>query len=311
MREELLNNWNIGQIETIELTSEGGGRTWFVKTTSDDEFVLKESDLIRSEREYKYIRGLSKTGIPVASHIKTVDGSWYTETANQKICCLYPKLPGNVIIEHYGEDARRRAQGFGQAIGNLHNQFQKINYVNEHRQMDFIGQLQRWAIPTVEKEETIVDAQIILKIWKDIEPGLTSLCEKVPLQLIHRDAHTSNMLFDAGNLTGFLDFEMVTQGLPIFDVCYCGGCIRVSGFGEPEKGNEWLALFQTLLQGYQEYRSLSHEELKSIFETVIGIELIFLAFWLDKGNNELVKQTERLLIWLENNKNAIKGLETA
>jgi Ser/Thr protein kinase RdoA (MazF antagonist) len=66
--------------------------------------------------------------------------------------------------------------------------------------------------------------------------------------MIHRDAHPSNMLFDGGELTGFLDFEMVTRGLRVFDVCYCGSALLAGGFDEVEKRKQWPELFHSLLQ---------------------------------------------------------------
>jgi len=35
MIEELLKNWNIGEIDTIEPAPQGGGWTWFVKAKSE------------------------------------------------------------------------------------------------------------------------------------------------------------------------------------------------------------------------------------------------------------------------------------
>jgi Ser/Thr protein kinase RdoA (MazF antagonist) len=307
--EALLQKWNIEQIDTIQPTSEGGGRTWFIVTISAGEYVLKASNLVKSTREYKYLSSLSKTGIPVALPLKTIAGDWHVENDNQKIYCLYPKLPGKVITEHYGGGAHRRAKGFGQALGLLHSQFRKMDG-GSNREMDFVGQIQNWAIAAVEKANTFVNAPAITKIWEAIEPELISLCEEVPLQLIHRDAHTSNMLFDEGNLTGFLDFEMVTRGLPLFDICYCGSCLLVSGFENPDKGRKWPTLFHSLLSGYQELCSLTPREHKSIYAVMIGIELIFLAFWVDNNNIKFTKQTENLLFWLENNKGSLKNLKT-
>jgi Ser/Thr protein kinase RdoA (MazF antagonist) len=282
---ELLKKWSIEHIDSIEPTPEGGGRTWFINARSDGNFVLKKSDLVRLKREYKYQNGLSTMCMPVAVPVRTKQGGWYVECDNQEICCLYPKLPGQVITEHYTGNAKERAKGYGRAIGLLHTCFLEMGDDNCDREMDLVEHIREWAIPVIRKGKAIVNASAIERIWEDIEPGLISLCQDVPRQLIHRDAHTSNILLDEGKPKGFLDFEMVTRGQRLFDVCYCGSCILVRGFEYPEKAEKWLAIFQSLVQGYQEHCLLTPSERKHVYEMLVAIELIFTAYWLSKPGN--------------------------
>ncbi len=64
--EELLKRWEIGRIDTIVPTITGGGRVWFVGTVANRNYVLKEADLARSEREHDVVFGLSGTQVPIA-----------------------------------------------------------------------------------------------------------------------------------------------------------------------------------------------------------------------------------------------------
>lgn len=46
--------------------------------------------------------------------------------------------------------------------------------------------------------------------------------QELPRHLIHRDAHTGNMLFEDTGFVGWVDFDHLETNFRIFDVCYCG-----------------------------------------------------------------------------------------
>jgi Ser/Thr protein kinase RdoA (MazF antagonist) len=221
------------------------------------------------------------------------------------ICCLYPRLPGEVATEHYGGDAEKRALGFGQAIGLLHTCFRECADENGYRDIELLEQVEEWAIPRIREEGAMVDCCAIEQIWRDAESELKLLYEELPQQLIHRDAHPFNMLFSAGRLTGFLDFEMVLRGPRVFDVCYCGGAILVEGFEDPEQGQKWPSLFHSLVRGYDKFCPLTASERLALYGVFMAIQLIFLAFWMDRDDKDSARTCERLVYWLATNHNAL------
>jgi len=308
MFRKILKNWDIGAVDAIEPTSEGGGNTWFIKTVADQYFVLKVSDWAYAEREYKFLTGLSQTELPIAAPVLTTAGNWYVDNGKGEIHCLYPKLPGSVIAEHYTGDAKRRAENFGEALGLLHCCLSRLNIADGGREMHLVPQIQKWALPAIEKKKRDIDFLSMESIWGEVEGNLTLLEKEMSLQTIHRDAHPSNMLFEKGQLTGFLDFELVTRGLRLFDVCYCASAILVAGFEDLEKEQQWLELCQSLLQGYQRQQSLKAIECKCVYEILVAIELIFIAFWLQNNHLAQALQLEKLIAWLEKHKSAINGL---
>jgi len=302
---QLLQEWNIDRIDVIEPTPSGGRRTWFVRTAAKRSFVLKKSDLTRSERECNALLALSKTEIPVALPVTTVEGDWYVESHRGEIYCLYPRLPGCVVTEHYAGDAWRRATGFGRAIGFLHTCLLECDDVNGYQEMDLDEQVGEWAIPRIRQGGTMVDACAIEQIWQDARSELKPLCNELPRQLIHRDAHPSNMLFSAGRLTGFLDFEMIRRGPRVFDVCYCGSSILVEGFEDSEKGQKWPSLFHSLVRGYEEFCPLTATERLAVYGVFVSIGLLFMAFWLDTHDRDAARMNESLLFWLATNRDAL------
>ncbi len=302
---EFLEKWHIGPVVAIEPTP-FGGKTLFVTTDDNECFILKEThDRARSQREYALLCELSQAGVSVPLPIPAVDGDWYAVDNEGQAFWLYPKLPGKVFAEHYAGDAEQQAEALGRAIGFLHGHLQACGDLSGFRDMNLIGQIQEWAIPCICAGKAMVDAEAIEKIWRDVEREFVSLYDDLPKQLIHRDAHPSNMLFDRKKLTGFLDFEMAVKGVRVFDICYCASAILVDGFQDPEKASKWPALFRSLVSGYETFGSLSSSERLAVYGVLVMIELLFTAYWLDTHNEDAARSTERLLHWLSANRETL------
>lgn len=171
--------------------------------------------------------------------------------------------------------------------------------------MAFMTQIEEWAIPRIRKNRTAVNACAIEQIWRGAESELKPLYKELPQQLIHRDAHTSNMLFSAGRLTGLLDFEMVRRGQRVFDVCYCGSSILDEGFEDSDKRQKWPSLFYSLVRGYEMFCPLTVSERQAMYGMLVIIELLFIACWLDKHNEDAAKMDELLLYWLATNRDVL------
>ena len=132
-----------------------------------------------------------------------------------------------------------------------------------------------------------------------------SLYSELPKQLIHRDPNPANMLYDKGQLTGFVDFDMVVRGPRIFDVCYCGSSILVSGFQDSAKLEKWLGLFRSLVRGYQEVCPLTSSEYLALYGTLAAIQLLFMAFSLETQAEGAARCNASVLSWLSANKELV------
>jgi Ser/Thr protein kinase RdoA (MazF antagonist) len=295
---DFLKNWDIGDVAAIEPIHSYSGKVSLVKTIRNHCYILKEkSNLIQVDQESKLLSSLYEAGAPVAVPIRTVDAKWYT-WAEGKIFCLYPKLPGYVIAEHYAGNAIRRAEMLGKAIGFLHSCFLKCQHINDYADMQLLEQVRNWAIPCIKEHTTILEGNEIEKIWDDIEQEINPVHAELPMQLIHRDLHPANMLFEQDQVTGFIDFEIVVRGPRIFDVCYCGTSLLVSGFPDTEKMQAWPALFHSLLKGYQAVCALHHSELQALHGTLAAIELLFAAFSFETQAEETARCNISVLKWL-------------
>ena len=303
--DDFLGSWNIGNITSIEPIDSYWGKTSLVKTLDGHCFILKEkSNISQMEQESNLLSSLSEVSAPVAVPVRTVDAMWYALNEG-KIFSLYPKLPGEIIGEHYAGNATARAKALGKAIGFLHTCFLKCDVLSGYKDMQLMEQIREWAIPCIREHKTIVDGDSIEKIWQEIEQEMGPLYAELPKQLIHRDPHPANMLFDTGKLTGFVDFEMVVRGPRVFDVCYCGTSLLVSGFPDTEKMHSWPVLFHSLLKGYQEVCPLSSSELLALYGTLAAIELLFAAFSLETQAEGAARCNISVLNWLSANRELI------
>lgn len=299
--EELLGSWNIGNVRAIEPIPSYSGKTLLVSVDKHC-FILKEkSDLSQTEQEFQLLSCLSKVGTPVAVPIRTADGAGYTSSQG-KIFCLYPKLPGKPVVEHYAGNARERARVFGQAIGFLHTCFLKCDSLSGFREMKLIEQIEEWAIPCIRKHRTIIDGDAVERIWAEVSQELEALNCDLPQQLIHRDANPANILFEQGALTGFVDFDMVVRGPRIFDICYCGSSILVSGFEDAARVEKWPGLFHSLLEGYQAVCPLTSPEYLALYGTLAAIQMLFAAFSLETQAKGAAKFNVKVLNWLSANR---------
>jgi Ser/Thr protein kinase RdoA (MazF antagonist) len=125
--------------------------------------------------------------------------------------------------------------------------------------------------------------------------------------LIHRDLHPANMLFDAGRLTGFIEFEWVCGGPRIFDVCYCATSLLVSAFPDPERMQRWPDLLHSLLKGDQTICPFIPAELSALYGTLAAIELLFIAFSLETHADEAAKRNTSILKWLAANRELLSA----
>jgi Ser/Thr protein kinase RdoA (MazF antagonist) len=174
--------------------------------------------------------------------------------------------------------------------------------------MQLLEQIRNWAIPRIKEHTTIFEGIEIEKIWNDVAQGLNSIYAELPKQLIHRDLHPANMLFEQGQVTGFIDFEIVVRGPRVFDVCYCGTSLLVSGYPDVEKMQTWPALFHSLLKGYQEVCSLTTSELRALPSVLAAIELLFAAFSFEAQAEDAARCNISILKWLSTNRELLSVL---
>jgi len=160
--------------------------------------------------------------------------------------------------------------------------------------MDIKSQLKDWAMPVTQKLEPMT-----VGIIKYLDTCFIPIIEDLPHQVIHRDAHPMNMLFEEeeGEVTGLIDFDQVTYGIRIFDPCYCSTAILMQLFKEREQRDQWFQLYSELLMGYQSGIQLTEHEKNALFPVLLSIQFIFIAYFKDIDES-VAKLNIDGLMWL-------------
>jgi Ser/Thr protein kinase RdoA (MazF antagonist) len=303
--ETLLNNWQIGAVEKVEPIESYWGKTRLITAGDGTNYILKEKgDIHKGEREFLLLTQLSQMGAPVPMPLLTRDSTWFARQGD-RIFCLYPRLPGEVFTDHYRANALARALSLGRALGDLHTYLLKVNPLVPFRELHLVDHIGNWALPRIFEGIDPAERSVIEDTWSAIEDEIGPLYDQLPKHIIHRDPNPANFLFQDGRLTGILDFEMAVRGPRIFDPCYCGTSILVSGYPDAIKMQRWPDLFRELIKGYQETHPLTPDEKSSLFSILVMIELQFAAFSLEIGAIEAAQCNLNLVTWLGKNRNQL------
>lgn len=300
---ELLSSWEIDPLHSINVLppseSAPAGNVAFVETESGGCYVLKRrtGQFIRPQ-EYRLLKTLAAAGVPVAVPILTRSGEPYVQVGDECFD-LSPRLAGTVYTDHYAPGALKRAGLIGEAIARLHLGLRRCDAIISMPDMDLPGDMGRCR-PVVcsvwpagqRSPEPILD---------ELEAGLADCFTALPQQLIHRDAHPGNMLFQDGRLSGWIDFELTERGPRLFDLCYCSTSLLMNGLDDPAKRRAWPGLVRGLVAGYGSVSPLTPVERSAIRWIQMAIGVLFIA-WLSCNHYPVVAAKNiEALVWLYQN----------
>ena len=244
-----MKHWGIISPVNITKMKSYNNKTCLVINYKAKKYVLKEKDNIkRIKTEYYLLAELIKYNIPISMLIKTTNNDIFVRY-RKKLYCLYNYIPGKVYKNHYY--AEKKAYNYGKSIALLHKGLKKVN---DHKNFS------------------------IMDLLKDINMSFKSSYIELPKQLIHRDIHPSNMIFYRNKLKGFIDFEIPTYGIKIFDPCYCSTSILTSKFKSKKARKKWINLLLSILKNYNSINRLKRSEINAIFYVLLSIQLLFMAY---------------------------------
>jgi Ser/Thr protein kinase RdoA (MazF antagonist) len=132
--------------------------------------------------------------------------------------------------------------------------------------------------------------------------------DRLPVQLIHRDVHFGNFLFDKGKFSGYIDFDLSQKNIRIFDLCY----FVLSVLSEKEKleinEEKWFDFVRNVFTGYNKTLALTAEEKESAVFVMECIELLFLAYFEGQEDSALAKNTYDVFKFINTNEKRISRI---
>ena len=234
-------------------------------------------------------------GIPVIEYIDTTDGNLYV-VADDKYWCLMKRINGTVFDPFIG-DPKQNGINLGKAVAELHIALKNIENKADAHEVDFYNELTAWIIPELEKGGvSFADG-----VMDSLHTFFERVYKLLPRQLIHRDIHTSNLLFENGILSGYLDFDMSQKNVRIWDVVYLACSQLVENYRDEARLKMWREIFVGILHGYSKLLPLNEDEIKAMPAMFIFDEVLFTAFYSKIGEIETAKCCMEMTSWLHEN----------
>ncbi len=282
MIKEILNEWHFTkEKENVEVLKQISHATWSV----NESFIVKEyEDLNQMQRNIKMHTILLERGIPVPRIVPLVDGSMYYQKED-KFYIATTKLEGKNIVG-IGQMGSKWFYDFGQILAKLHVAFCEVEKEMSIWNNNMLEEMEGWVTQNIDKynPEYLIQSDVYETIFQ-----LRKVYQILPRQLIHRDVHLGNFLFDQKQFSGYIDFDLSQSNIRIFDICYFLLGLLCPNDHNHVGNKEWFGIVKQVVEGYDNVVSLSRVERQAISCVMKNIELLFVAYFLGIGDEKLAK----------------------
>lgn len=289
---DIIQLWNIetGEIKQIYHSA------WEISGN----YVLKAYDNVKGlKHNTQIMKNLRTMGIPTAEIIDLENGEEYA-SEGEKYYILMRKLPGSNIT-----DIRDNKLAFkmGEIIGRLHLALQKMETQLECKDMNLLQEINGWV-----KEEFVkqgwefVKEEVFLQTAKELE----LIYDKLRKQMIHRDVHFGNFLFDNGEFSGYIDFDLTQRNIRVFDICYFLSGLLANEGGSGQSLTDWLETVQAVLSGYESIISLTLVERQAMVCVMKCIELLFVSYFMGIDDLRCAEDAARVYHFIAAHEQEIK-----
>lgn len=289
---QIINEWNIEEKEVKQIYDSA----WKI----GEHVILKiYKDVNILQRNIKMLTLLENMGIPVGGIIPTKNDKNYAKD-DAYYYILTRKLQGNNITDIHKN--MNIASEMGSVLAKLHKAFRECETQDKFWNNSLLKEMKGWVRDVFVKND-----------WKYIEEdkfndtikGLERLYDKLPVQLIHRDVHLGNFLFDRGNFSGYIDFDLSQRNIRIFDLCYF-----VLGLLSEEEIPDivkewWFEILKRFFAGYDSECELLAEEKMEVPYVMESIELLFAAWSMDQNDMKCAEDAMQIYHFVKKHKEKI------
>ncbi|MCI8801416.1 MAG: phosphotransferase [Lachnospiraceae bacterium] len=239
-----------------------------------EQYVLKEYQNQKTlERNLKILQILDGMNVPVGKIVPACDNRQYI-SLEDSFYFLAERLPGK-HISHFGNDTDL-AFAMGEIIADLHMAFRKCEDVEGLWDNSLLDEMNGWVKSSLEKTDW---KYISREAYEKTTEQLAMVYDSLPVQLIHRDVHFGNFLFENGRFSGYIDFDLSQRNIRIFDICY----FLMGLLCEEEKADfseeMWFLFLENVFAGYESRLELSEMEKRAVPYVMECIELLFVAYF--------------------------------
>ena len=309
---EILENWDIPRNlplsdKYIMDGTKASGNEWLI----GDSYILRNWELDRLLKSSRVEKALSTQGFVSAAPVPAKSGNDYTD--GEQIYALVRKTPGTPLdkSDRFGDNCRSFGLKYGASIAKLHRALSAVENDIMPNEVNLYRQITEWAMPAVKRLNEQYGMGLTDSFFEDYTEIFGALFDKLPKQLIHRNPNPTCILFDGGEVSGFIDFDLSERNIRLWDPCYCATGVLAEQLGVENAYEKWPEILSGILNGYDSVTPLTPDEKLSIFYVICSIQMIFVA-WLEKqegdGFKELAKTNRDMFRFVAKNKALITGI---
>ncbi|PGM52018.1 aminoglycoside phosphotransferase [Bacillus cereus] len=271
-------------------------------TCNNKAYILKEKGSIKQLLvELNVLEQLDEKGIRVQKLVKTKNDERYV-FYKEKYYCLYEYVAGSVLEIKNTEKLKELGSTIGEELANLHQVLNSVGNVSELIKRDLYKVLYEWAMPILEKNEQV--QRDVIQQMNNLHKKFKEKVQLLPKQIIHRDMHLSNVIFQDNEFQGFIDFELLEENVRLFDLSYCFTSVLSELYMDETLRRNWLQIVRTIFEGYNKQNALTREEVQTIWYVMLSIQIIFITYFVQSV--DLLKLNEEMFLWIFANKEEIE-----
>ena len=266
---EWLRNYSVGNPVTLEPIKAGIENTNYFVTTSQGRYVLTLFERLPAQELHFYLdlmAHLARHGIPCPAPIADLSDH-YLQSLNGKPAALVTRLPGCSIEQ---PDAAGCAQ-LGMLLGRMHLAGRSYGGFQENPRGP------KWWRIAAREVAPFLDAERKFLLEGELEFQARYRFPDLPRGPVHADLFRDNVLFEAGSISGVIDFYFAGVDCLLYDVAVCVNdwCLadpaRDARLDEPR--------MRVLLSGYQAVRPVSPPEAQA---WPVLLRAAALRFWVSR-----------------------------
>ena len=247
-----LTRYKLGSLVSFKGISSGIENTNYFVSTTQDEFVLTLFERLQAEQLSFYLhlmRHLALKGVAVAHPIEDTHGNLWNDLCN-KPAAIVNKLRGASLITPASSDCAQ----VGDMLAKMHIAGKDFSqYEPNPRSLAWWQKTSHIVMPFLDAQQN----QLLTTELAHQENFFAStLYAELPSGPCHCDLFRNNVMFEAGQLSGFFDFYFAGHDKWIFDIAVTANdwCIDIAS------GEINFSHLQSLLKAYEVIRPLTSNE---------------------------------------------------
>jgi len=295
--------WEIPPVQATEAIE--ASRTVFKITTAGPVFLLKDVTGTLMMPRLVFTRAVlahvARSGLQVPVPLLSRSGEIAVPVAGRHYL-----LSEYIQAGEPASDPTGRAELFyqtGQAIAELHTALASYPDPDIGRQtwrFDPASGVSKW-LATLSAGLPAEQAAVVRQIQSARGSAIEAALRGLPEQLIHRDCHPGNVLVDGTRVIGFIDFDHLCLGPPLFDLASYA-VHHLKWQTDNAAGTRlWLAHLPRLVQGYRARHSLPPAEAAALPHVMLVYHLLLSDWFLSLPQLESIDLEIRALAWLHAN----------